>query len=55
MQLLKNNDGIIRILKEDESRVFAIDCNTLFMPSWIEKADITCYEECTEEEMQHLT
>ena len=55
MQLLKNNDGVIRILKEDESRVFAIDCNTLFMPSWIEKADITCYEECTEEEMQRLT
>ena len=51
MKLLKNDDGIIRVLKETEKEVFIIDCVKRTMPKWVSKLEVTHYVECTEEEL----
>lgn len=51
MKLLKNNNGIIRVLKETEEKVFLIDCVKRTMPKWVSKSELVDYVECSEEEL----
>ena len=40
MRLLKNDNGIIRVLKETEEEVFLIDCVKRTMPKWVSKLEL---------------
>lgn len=51
MRLLKNNNSIIRVLKETEEDVFFIDCVKRTMPKWVSQTELIDYAECTEEEV----
>ena len=51
MRLLKNDNSIIRVLKETEEDVFFIDCVKHTMPKWASKSEVVGYVECTEEEL----
>lgn len=53
--LLKMEDNIIRVLDQRQSKAFIIDCVKRTMPRWIDKSEISQYQECTEEEMMKQT
>ena len=53
--LLKKDDSIIRVLDQQQSKVFVIDCIKRTMPRWIDKCEISQYQECTEGEMMKQT
>ena len=53
--LLRNNDTIIRILDMKEDSVFVIDCVKRTMPKWINMDSLSCYVDCSEEELLKIT
>lgn len=55
MQLLKNNDIIIRILEELDEKVLIIDCIKCTMPKWVAKTELEDYVEVEESSLYELT
>lgn len=53
--LLRNNGTIIRILDMTEDSVFVIDCIKRTMPKWINMDSLSCYVDCSEEELLKIT
>ena len=54
-QLLKDNGCIYRILAIEEDSVLMIDCLKKTMPNWYDMAEVSVYEDCTEEELLKVT
>lgn len=54
-QLLKYNGCIYRILAIEEDNVLMIDCLKKTMPNWYDMAEVSVYEDCTEEELLKVT
>lgn len=54
-ELLKCGDGIIRILEGKDDSVLIVDCIQKSMPKWVQKSELSCYENCTEQEMTSVT
>lgn len=46
--LLRNNDTIFRVLKNQDDKSLVIDCIRRTMPKWILTASLSDFEECTE-------
>lgn len=54
-ELMKSGDSIIRILQVKEDSVLIVNCTSKAMPSWVEKAELSAYEHCNEEDLSALT
>lgn len=54
-QLLKDNGCIYRILAIEEDSVLMIDCLKKTMPNWYDMAEVSVYDDCTEEELLKVT
>lgn len=54
-ELLKYDDSIIRILESKDDSVLIVDCIQKSMPKWVQKSELSCYENCTEQELTSVT
>lgn len=54
-ELRKYEDSIIRILDQQQNRIFIIDCINQTMPKWVNDAEISMYLPCTEKELMEKT
>ena len=54
-ELRKYEDSIIRILDQQQNRVFIIDCINQTMPKWVNDTEISMYQPCTEKELMEKT
>lgn len=53
--LLRNGDGIIRVLEIQQDRVLIIDCIKRTMPVWVKMVALESYSACTGEDLSDTT
>lgn len=54
-ELLKCGDSIIRILESKDNSALIVDCIQRFMPKWVQQSELSCYKNCTEQELTSVT
>lgn len=54
-KLVKNQETILCVLKEQDGQAFVIDCVKRTMPRWISQLEIQDYVDCSEEDLYQRT